>query len=221
MVQCNCCHKQQLKDRFNEHCRTVDKQTNISKPTAVSEHFLSNDHTATGMQLIPLELVKSNCDGVRKAREAYLIERGQTLKPLGLNRRDKTKHLSFFFFHYLYLLQCGVARFSIFFLLVCYFPLTFLLFVISVYAVIVSCFNPCSLSNFKLKCVFALLVIICDTLKKKGCAFRNIEYLKNIVVSKPLISLAFLSNGLPKFTFFCFKTIVNFSQRTSYLGLVC
>ena len=42
------------------------------------------------MQLIPLELVKNDRDGVRKAREAYLIERGQTLKPLGLDRRDET-----------------------------------------------------------------------------------------------------------------------------------
>ena len=41
------------------------------------------------MQLIPLELVKSNRDDVRKARKAYLMERGQTLEPLGLNRRDK------------------------------------------------------------------------------------------------------------------------------------
>ena len=91
------CHKQyigetkrRLKDRFNEHRRPVDKQTNISKPTAVSEHFLSNGHNATDMQLIPLKLVKSNRDGVRKAREAHLIERGQTLEPLGLNRRDET-----------------------------------------------------------------------------------------------------------------------------------
>ena len=38
--------------------------------TAVSEHFHFNDHTACNMQLIPLELVKSNRDGVRKAREA-------------------------------------------------------------------------------------------------------------------------------------------------------
>ena len=57
MVQCNRCPKQyigetkrRLKDRFNEHRRTADKQTNISKPAAVSEHFLSNDHTATDMQ---------------------------------------------------------------------------------------------------------------------------------------------------------------------------
>ena len=97
MVQCKRCHKQyigetkrRLKDRFNEHRRPVDKQTNISKPTAVSEHFLSNGHNATDMQLIPLELVKSNRDGVRKTREAYLIERGQALEPLGLNRRDET-----------------------------------------------------------------------------------------------------------------------------------
>ena len=38
------------------------------------------------MQLIPLALVKSNRDSVREAREAYLIERGQT----GLNKKDET-----------------------------------------------------------------------------------------------------------------------------------
>ena len=38
MAQCNRCHKH--------------KRTNISKPTAVSEHFLSNDHNANDMQLM-------------------------------------------------------------------------------------------------------------------------------------------------------------------------
>ena len=97
MVHCNRCHKQyigetkrRLKDRFNEHRRPVDKQTNRSKPTTVSEHFLSNDHNASDMLLIPLELIKSNRDSVRKAREAYLIDRGQTIEPLGLNKRDET-----------------------------------------------------------------------------------------------------------------------------------
>ena len=33
---------------------------------------------------------KSNRDSVRKAREAYLIERGQTLEPHGLNKKDET-----------------------------------------------------------------------------------------------------------------------------------
>ena len=82
--------KRRFKDRFNEHLRPVEKQTNISKPIAVSEHFLSSGHNATDMQLTPLELAKSNRDDVRKAREAYLIERGQTLQPLGVNRRDET-----------------------------------------------------------------------------------------------------------------------------------
>ena len=56
------------------------------------------------MQLIPLELIKTDRDGVRKAREAYLNEWGQnrlTVEPLGLKKRDET-HL--FFFRYLYLL---------------------------------------------------------------------------------------------------------------------
>ena len=36
------------------------------------------------MQLIPLELMKSNRDSVREAREAYLIDRGQTLESLDM-----------------------------------------------------------------------------------------------------------------------------------------
>ena len=52
------------------------------------------------MQLNPLELVKTNRDGIRKAREAYLIERGQTLEPLGLNRRD--------FLVFLYRVSCYI-----------------------------------------------------------------------------------------------------------------
>ena len=63
---------------------------NSSKPTTVSEHLLSNDHNTSDMLLIPLELIKSSRNSVRKAREAYLIDRGQTLEPLGLNRRDET-----------------------------------------------------------------------------------------------------------------------------------
>ena len=97
MIQCNHCHKQyigetkrRLRDRFNEHCRPVDKQTSSSKPTTVSAYFLCNNQNATNMQLIPLELVKSNRDSVHKAREAYLIEIGQTLEPHGLNKKDKT-----------------------------------------------------------------------------------------------------------------------------------
>ena len=63
--------KRRLKDRFNEHRRPVDKEINRSTPTTVSEHFLSNNHLATDMQLIPVELISSKSDSVRKTREAY------------------------------------------------------------------------------------------------------------------------------------------------------
>ena len=53
MIQCNHCSKQyigetkrRLKDRFNEHRRPVDNPSNISKLTTVSEHFLTNNHSA-------------------------------------------------------------------------------------------------------------------------------------------------------------------------------
>ena len=100
-------------DRFNEHRRPVDKRTNISKPTVVSEHFLSNDHNANDMQLIPLELMKSNF--------------------LSLFLTPVFK-------------RCNTSCFS------CYFSTTF--YTLSLY---------CN--------VFALRVILCKTLKKKGCAF--------------------------------------------------
>ena len=96
MIQCNHCSKQyigntkrRLKDRFNEHRRPVDNPSNISKPTTVSEHFLTTDHSANDITLIPLELTKSNRDSVQKVTEAYLIERGKTLEPLGINKKDE------------------------------------------------------------------------------------------------------------------------------------
>ena len=94
MIRCNHCHKQyigetkcKIEDRFNEHRRPDDKQTSSSKPTTVSEHVLCNNQNASDMQLIPLELVKSNRDSVRKASEAY---RGQTLEPHGFNKKADT-----------------------------------------------------------------------------------------------------------------------------------
>ena len=77
MVQRNHCPKQyigetkrRLKDRFNEHRRPGVNPSNISKPNTVSEHFLTNDHSVKDITPIPLELIKSNRDSVRKAREA-------------------------------------------------------------------------------------------------------------------------------------------------------
>ena len=43
----------------------------------------------TDMELIPLELMHSSRDTIRKAREAYLIDRGQTLEPKGINKHEE------------------------------------------------------------------------------------------------------------------------------------
>ena len=49
MIQCNRCNlqyigetKRRLKDRFNEHRRTIDNPYNKSNPTTAAEHFLSS-----------------------------------------------------------------------------------------------------------------------------------------------------------------------------------
>ena len=75
MIQCNrfnlqyfCETKRHLKDRFNEHRRSVDKPNIKSKPTTVSEHFLSHsNHSNTDMQLIPLEIIFNSRDSIRVA----------------------------------------------------------------------------------------------------------------------------------------------------------
>ena len=90
MIQCKPCHKQyivetkrRLKDCFNEHRRAVDKPTNVSKPSTVSEHFLADHHTADDFSLILLEVVHFNRDIVRRGREAQLITRGQHTSAFG------------------------------------------------------------------------------------------------------------------------------------------
>ena len=91
MIQCNRCNlqyigetKRRLKDRFNEHRRTIDppQPQNTSSPPLTKP--LLND-----MQLIPIEKVYSNRDSIRKAREAFLISKGRTLSPHGLNIREE------------------------------------------------------------------------------------------------------------------------------------
>ena len=52
-------------------------------------HFNLPDHSNEDMTLIPLELQPTLNTARRKAREAYLIHRGQTLEPSGMNRRNE------------------------------------------------------------------------------------------------------------------------------------
>ena len=98
MIQCNRCNlqyigetKRRLKDRFNEHRRTIDNPNNKSKPTTAAEHFLSSsNHTTNDMQLIPIDKIFSNRDSIRKVSEAFLIQKGRTIDPDGLNIREET-----------------------------------------------------------------------------------------------------------------------------------
>ena len=118
MIQCNRCNlqyigetKRRLKDRFNEHRRTIDNPNTKSKPTTAAEHFLSSpNHTANDMQLIPIEKIFSNRDSIRKVKEAFLISKGRTLVPHGLNIREETYQLFSFvflvsFYYFLFILR--------------------------------------------------------------------------------------------------------------------
>ena len=83
----------------------LDNPNNKSKPTTAAEHFLSSpNHTANDMLLIPIENIRfSNRDSIRKAREAFLIQKGRTIDPDGLNIREETYSILLPFvmlFHY-------------------------------------------------------------------------------------------------------------------------
>ena len=50
--------KRRLKDRFNEHRRTLDNANTKFKFTTVAEHFLSSPYNISkDMQLIPMEKI--------------------------------------------------------------------------------------------------------------------------------------------------------------------
>ena len=55
----------------------------------LSEHFSLPHHSIKDIELIPLELINSDKDGIRKAREGVLISKGKTLEPYRMNRRDE------------------------------------------------------------------------------------------------------------------------------------
>ena len=57
------------------------KNGHFANPSPVSEHFNHADHSINDVPLIPLELIRSNGDCVRKEREAHLIDKAMTLEP--------------------------------------------------------------------------------------------------------------------------------------------
>ncbi|XP_078374399.1 uncharacterized protein LOC144657936 [Oculina patagonica] len=99
LIDCKKCHhqyigetKRQLNERFGQHRRSILNHHKLDDPTPVSIHFNQPGHSINDVHLIPLELIRSKRDSVRKAREAHLINKAKTLHPLGINRRDETRH---------------------------------------------------------------------------------------------------------------------------------
>ena len=78
-----------LHERFREHLCSILNCGHFRNPTPVSEHFNQADHSTDEVLLIPLELIRSNRDSGRKAREAHLINKAMILEPHGINRRDE------------------------------------------------------------------------------------------------------------------------------------
>ena len=74
MIHCLGCNKQhigetkrRLEDSFDEHRRSVDRPTPSSRPTPISDYFLSDNHSPHDIELVPLELIHSSPDALRKA----------------------------------------------------------------------------------------------------------------------------------------------------------
>ena len=57
--------------------------------SAVSEQFLTSNHSDNHMLLIPIEKLKKGRDSFRKASEAHLIHKAKTIEPLDINKRDE------------------------------------------------------------------------------------------------------------------------------------
>ena len=104
MIECKKCKKQyigetkrSLRERFTEHRQATNNSDHASASAAVqATHFNLPSHSVKDMLLILLELQVTNNPSRRKAREAYFIQRGQTLTPYGINRRNERQFWPFY-----------------------------------------------------------------------------------------------------------------------------
>jgi len=89
----------------------------LHKPSFLpGKRAASPNHAANDMQLIPIEKIVSNRDSIRKAREAFLIQKGRTIDPNGLNIREETycfHFFSFIMFFYHVILLCRMLIFNL------------------------------------------------------------------------------------------------------------
>ena len=78
-----------LHERFGEHCCFILNYGHFPNPTPLSKHFNQTGHSINNVFLIPLKLICSNHDSVRRAHKAHLINKAMTLEPHGINRCDE------------------------------------------------------------------------------------------------------------------------------------
>ena len=95
LIECKRCHLQYIgetkRQLFGEHRRSILNHQQLSKTTPVSLHFNQAGHSINDVCLIPIELIRSKRNSVRKAREAHLINKAKTLHPFGINKRDEAR----------------------------------------------------------------------------------------------------------------------------------
>ena len=99
LIECRKCHlpyigetKHRLNECFGKHQRSLLNHQQLSTTTPVSLHFNQVSHPINNVSLIPIELIHSKHDPVRKAQEAQLINKAKTLHPFGRDRWDEAHH---------------------------------------------------------------------------------------------------------------------------------
>ena len=94
LIVCKKCHLQysgETKCPLNNAVSILNHHQ-LSTTTPVSLHFTDQaGHSINDVRLIPIELIRSKHDSVRKTREAHLINnyKAKTLHPFGINRSDE------------------------------------------------------------------------------------------------------------------------------------
>ena len=57
---------------------------------AIPQHFNQREHQLTDIELIPLELINTKRESIRRARERFYIEKAQTMQPQGIKREHES-----------------------------------------------------------------------------------------------------------------------------------
>ena len=68
---------------YKDLTETGNRARKVSGTQGISDHFSPPEHYIRDIELIPLQLINSDRDSIRNAREGLLITKGKTLAPYG------------------------------------------------------------------------------------------------------------------------------------------